>query len=350
MKEKTYKNVKKNGVHIGKRIVTGLMALTLLVSLIPGRGVVAADKVTQEDLEVDATSWMSAVSGEVKLSSISIPGTHDSAAQYAFPGYFMECQDTSIEEQLENGYRYFDLRVALAQDGKEEKPYLKLVHNFADCREESSLFSDAIKLADVIDTMYAFLENHPTETVIFTVKAEDEDDDVASIQNLLYEAIDENPNQWYTVNEIPTLDEVRGKIVLASRLEDAIGVSDTRSGLNFQWEDQGDKEIVDVPYVNSMINDSEQLWVQDRYNYNTESKWEAVVDDMENCQANDDTFSINFTSTSGSGWLSHPKGYAKYINSQLLDYDMIQGVCYGIIAVDNGTQEIAEHIYETNFQ
>ena len=106
---------------------------------------------------------------------------------------------------------------------------------------------------------------------------------------------------------------------------------------------------MDVPYVNSMINDTEQLWVQDRYKYNVETKWDAVEDDLENCQASSDTFSLNFTSTSGSGFLSHPKGYAKYINQQLLDYDLAQGVCYGVIIVDYGTQEIAEHIYETNF-
>ena len=119
--------------------------------------------------------------------------------------------------------------------------------------------------------------------------------------------------------------------------------------MNFRWEEQSSKEIVDVPYVNSMINDTEQLWVQDRFKYNTESKWEAVVDDMENSQADDETFSLNFTSTAGSGFFSHPKGYAKYINEQLLDYEMKSGVCYGAVIVDFGTEEIARHIYETNF-
>jgi 1-phosphatidylinositol phosphodiesterase len=338
---------RKNVFHLKKAAISAVLAISMMFATI-STITVRAESAEEDPYDVESTDWMSMVPGDTALSSISIPGTHDSAAQYVFPGYFMKCQDTSIEEQLENGYRYFDMRLVLGQDG-EDKPYLKLKHNFANCRTGKSLFSDAMKVDDVIDTMYDFLMEHPTETIIFTCKAEDSDDDIASIQNLLYEKIDGNPTMWYTVNEIPTLDDVRGKIVLATRFEDVNAVGETRRGLNFQWTEQNSKEIVDIPYVNSMMNDTQQLWVQDRFKYNTESKWEAVVDDMENCQADDDTFSLNFTSTAGSGWLSHQEGYAKYINQQLLDYDMQTGVCYGVVIVDFGTEEIAKHIYETNF-
>lgn len=341
------KNKKCGGRFLGNVTVAMVLAISVIFTTV-STVTVQAGKDESDSSSVESSDWMSMVSGETKLSSISVPGTHDSGAQYAFPGYFMECQDTSIEEQLENGYRYFDIRLALDQDG-EDKPYLKLKHSFADCRSGRSWFSAPLKMDDIVDTMYDFLIEHPTETIIFVCKAEDEDDDIASIQNLLYEKIDGNPNMWYTLNQIPTLDDVRGKIVLATRFEDANGVGETRSGLKFRWEEQSSKEIVDVPYVNSMINDTEQLWVQDRFKYNTESKWEAVVDDMENCQADDETFSLNFTSTAGSGFFSHPKGYAKYINEQLLDYEMKSGVCYGAVIVDFGTEEIARHIYETNF-
>ena len=97
-----------------------------------------------------------------------------------------------------------------------------------------------------------------------------------------------------------------------------------------------------------MINEDEQLWVQDRYRYNVENKWEAFLDDLQNCQADESTFSLNFASTSGSGYASHPKGSAKTINGKLLKTELTPGVSYGILIVDFGTRKLAEHIYRTN--
>ena len=70
------------------------------------------------DLDVpysDTTSWMSFLDDDIYLSEITIPGTHNSAARYVTLGYAMKCQDTSIYEQLENGYRYLDLRRPVMQ-------------------------------------------------------------------------------------------------------------------------------------------------------------------------------------------------------------------------------------------
>ena len=153
---------------------------------------------------------------------------------------------------------------------------------------------------------------------------------------------------WYLANEIPTLDEARGKIVLATRFEDKMGVGESRSGLHFYWEDQGDRTVVDVPYVLSVVNDTTSLWVQDRYNYDTADKLDAIVDNLENCQATDDTFSINFTSTSGSGKVGHPKKYASTINEYLLSYDWKENTCYGIVVVDFASDKLAKCIYGTN--
>ena len=148
-----------------------------------------------------------------------------------------------------------------------------------------------------------------------------------------------------------TIDELTDKMMTASeemRFEDAMELGQQKSGLHFYWEDQGDREIVDVPYALSAISDSASLWVQDRYNYDTSDKLDAIVDDLENCQAADDTFSINFTSTSGSGKVGHPKKYATTINDYLLSYDWQAGTSYGIVVVDFATKDLAKCIYETN--
>lgn len=321
----------------------GAVALALVLSLSVFAGMDGSSVQAAED---HAEDWMADIDGETMLSSISIPGTHDSATQYVGMRYIFQCQDTSIAQQLVDGYRYFDMRLVL--DGKEDEQTLILKHNFAKCKEGGGLFAKALKLSNVLSDVYAFLQEHPSETVILCMKAENSKDDVAQVQNLLYEQIDQNPQMWYLANEIPTLEQVRGKIVLATRFEDAMELGQQKSGLHFYWEDQGDREIVDVPYALSAISDSASLWVQDRYNYDTSDKLDAIVDDLENCQAADDTFSINFTSTSGSGKVGHPKKYATTINDYLLSYDWQAGTSYGIVVVDFATKDLAKCIYETN--
>ena len=295
---------------------------------------------------ISSTDWMETVPDETKLSNMSIPGTHDSCTQYVDMRYIFQCQDASVATQLIYGYRYLDMRLVLEQ--KHDQQTLVLKHSIARCKASNSPFAGTLTLNDVLRDVSAFLDAHPTETVILCMKAENSKDDVAQVQKLLYEQIDQNPQMWYLANEIPTLEQVRGKIVLATRFEDAMELGQQKSGLHFYWEDQGDREIVDVPYALSAISDSASLWVQDRYNYDTSDKLDAIVDDLENCQAADDTFSINFTSTSGSGKVGHPKKYATTINDYLLSYDWQAGTSYGIVVVDFATKDLAKCIYETN--
>lgn len=296
--------------------------------------------------ERSSADWMADVNGETMLSSMSIPGTHDTCTQYVGMSYIFKCQNTSVAEQLENGYRYLDMRLVL--DGKGDKQTLILKHNFSKCKKSGWIFSKALSLEAVLSDVYAFLEAHPGETVIMCMKAESSKDDVAQVQKLLYDAIEENEDAWYLANEIPTLDEVRGKIVLATRFDDEMKLGDEKSGLHFYWEDQGDRTIVSQPYAESAINDETALSVQDRYNYDVSDKIDAIETSLENSQASDDCFFLNFTSTSGSGKVGHPKKYAKKINAYLSDYDWEAGSCYGIVIVDFADRDLAEKIYGTN--
>lgn len=166
------------------------------------------------------------------------------------------------------------------------------------------------------------------------MKAENSKDDVADVQSILYEAIDREPDRWYLKNEIPTLGEVRGKIVLATRFDDKLAVGSERCGLYFGWADQGDRTVLADPTAVSAINGSETLCVQDRYNYDVDDKITAIHTCLDNSQADEDTFFLNFTSTSGSGKVGHPKEYAKHINLDLYDYDWQAGTAYGIVIVD----------------
>lgn len=317
-----------------RRFLTIILLFFVLLSAIPA-GTSAESSAADE--------WMKDVDGATRLSAMSIPGTHDSATEHVGLRYIFQCQDRGIAEQLENGYRYLDIRLALDGDT------LILKHNFSKCRKSASLFSKALSLDDVLSDAYAFLEAHPSETVIMCVKAENGKDDVARLQTLLYDAISANEGAWYLKNRIPTLDEVRGKIVLATRFEDLLGLGEEKSGLHFYWEDQGDRSILAVPHAQSPINDSEALFVQDRYNYAVQDKLDAIEHCLVNSQASEESFFLNFCSTSGSGKVGHPKKYAESINEYLRAYDWDDSCCYGVVIVDFAAHDIAELIYNTNF-
>ena len=101
--------------------------------------------------ENSSSNWMENISGDTKLSALSIPGTHDSATQYVSLSPIFQCQDTDIKTQLENGYRYLDMRLVLKNDN------LILKHNFAKCRKDKSIFSTSLTLDDVLEDVYFFL-------------------------------------------------------------------------------------------------------------------------------------------------------------------------------------------------
>ena len=90
-----------------------------------------------------------------------------------------QCQDTDIKTQLENGYRYLDMRLVLKNDN------LILKHNIAKCRKSKSFFSTPLTLDDVLNDIYTFLDQNPSETVIFCVKKENNKDDLNKIKSIL---------------------------------------------------------------------------------------------------------------------------------------------------------------------
>ncbi|MBQ2578824.1 MAG: hypothetical protein II571_05345 [Lachnospiraceae bacterium] len=318
-----------------RRTLIRLTAMVLMLLLV---GTVSVMPTSAK--ESNLTDWMGELSDELPLSSISIPGTHDSCSQYITPKYFLRCQNTGIREQLEMGYRYLDIRVAVEE--AECGNTLKLIHAFGDCRKDKSWFSEKLYIDDVLKEVYAFLEEHPTETVIFCVKPENEDDDPTEVSALMNGWILQDSEYWFTENRIPELGEVRGRVVYASRFKHH------EQGMNFYWQDQGNKEAVDIPYSVSMINTGERLWVQDRYKYNNELKWDAFTDDLGNCQANEDTFSLNFLSTSGSGTFSHPKQYAGVLNDKFKNYELTEDTCYGVLIFDFADAELAQQVIATN--
>ncbi|MGN8772790.1 phosphatidylinositol-specific phospholipase C domain-containing protein [Candidatus Weimeria sp. HCP3S3_B5] len=329
------------------RWLASLIVLILLIVCFANAdsGEIREAAITDSKHYKPTAEWMRDIADDTYLSSISIPGTHDSAARYVFPEYSLRTQKMTIADQLTSGYRYLDIRLAI--ENTREGKRLGFVHNLGKCRKSKIIFSKQIYLDEVLDQIYAFLKAHPSETVLFCVKDENSNDKADEFERLLFNEIDKKPSDWYLDDTIPKLSSVRSRIVLLRRFSNPLAKS---AGLDFSWEDQGSSQVVDLPYVNYPIGDNATLWVQDRYRYTVAEKEDAFTDMLENVQPDDSTFTLNFLSTTNGSGISHPASYASLLNEKLMGIDLHPNTSYGIIVVDFGTRQLAQHIYMTNYK
>lgn len=147
-------------------------------------------------------AWMALVNDEDLVSSLSIPGTHDSAA-YTQPWPFVATQTMNIAEQLHAGIRYFDLRCGVVNNSTEMVHGPRLL---------------GLRLQTVLDTMYTWLDSHPTEGLIVQIK-EDRKSEQSTIPfwQAIYQNIAAKSERWRTANTTPSMGELRGKIQLLRR-------------------------------------------------------------------------------------------------------------------------------------
>jgi len=150
-------------------------------------------------LTYDIANWMSLVDDSKMLSELSIPGTHDSAAMKR-PGFDDErltTQTRTLREQLEAGVRFLDLRCGYVNK------------EFGLYHEDTSLH---LSFTEARDVCKQFLDDHPTETIIASIKNEYEgsgNDPKVSFPERFLEYVKETPGLWYLENANPRLRQVR---------------------------------------------------------------------------------------------------------------------------------------------
>ncbi len=151
------------------------------------------------------STWMSRIEGRRPVSTISMPGTHDSGTS-ALPESPIvnsaHTQNFSVPDQLRDGIRAFDIRL---------KKNLKYGHTF-ECRES---FDSTMVEWD------KFLTEHPSEVIVAMVGVDGggawSPELIKNYQNL----IDKYPHRFVEKFDArTTLDEVRGKILVICRQED----------------------------------------------------------------------------------------------------------------------------------
>ena len=327
----------------GFRRVLMILGLTFLLVLLIGGGYVFLAPVFEKDrseVVEGSADWMSLLPDDARLNELSVPGTHSSAAAFVQMAYLAKSQSKSILRQLEAGFRYLDIRLAV------EKDRLVLTHGSMRCKKGNQIFSTFLYLEDVLDECRSFLRTHPGETVLFVVKQEDGDESVAEFQQILHRYINTAPSVWLLTDRIPTLGEARGNLVLLRRYEDEAGIGE-ESGIPFRWADQGNKEDT-APNTAAEQNPGFTLWVQDRYKYASDAKWTAFTEGIRKAEYGKDTVALHFLSTGGSGSVGHPYHYAKDLNGRLLMYQGLPD-SVGWVILDFGTAPLAEKIYAQNF-
>ena len=156
----------------------------------------------------DNPNWMSVLRDDVRLSELSIPGTHQSVSFYGgggVPRNLVKTQSMALRFQLESGIRVLDIRCAIA--GNSFNIYHGNIY-----QEEN--------FDGILKTVVAFLKAHPRETVLMRVKEENTDDPgrFEEIFRNTYWNDDKYKahlwNTWEGTPTNPTLGEMRGKIVI----------------------------------------------------------------------------------------------------------------------------------------
>lgn len=172
-------------------------------------------------------SWMRAFKDETPLSALSIPGTHNSPTCHrALPS--VRCQATSPPEQLQNGVRFFDIRLQPENPQDPNNDRLVLVHSVFPIS-----LTGAKYFRDLANEVFTFLDQNPSETVIMSIKREGTGNATdAQLSRILRDHYAGDVNHWFTAPRIPTLGEARHKIVLIRRF----GLED---GLRNEWDGAG---------------------------------------------------------------------------------------------------------------
>lgn len=156
-------------------------------------------------------SWMKEIPDDTPLGILSIPGTHNSPTCHNAPPS-VRCQAVSPKEQLKNGVRFFDIRVQVPEPFDPNSDKLNLVH----AAFPISLTGNK-HFRGLYDDILEFLKEHPSETLILSLKREGTGKGTDEQLSRILKNNFTNPREWFTEPRVPTLGEVRGRIVLLRR-------------------------------------------------------------------------------------------------------------------------------------
>lgn len=295
-------------------------------------------------MKINLKKWLCEIDDSEALFKITIPGTHDCTTQYVQLSHICRCQDLSIREQLDIGVRALDIRVAPSDER------LKLVHSIAKVQKGKGKFAEQMDVSDVLDMCYSFLDENPSEAIIFQFKNDNNKDMALCFDNLYNTYIKENEEKWFLENRIPTLGEARGKLVLVRRCDLDITNNEYtpyNTGIDFSsWIEQ-DAITPEPLRLGTGSIDNAVFIIQDRFKYKPKARWnECLKPFFDTYNSFDGEYIVNYTSTAGG--TGGPRHNAKIINAELMNYTFEKGKYYGVVYLDFANPELTERLIEQN--
>jgi 1-phosphatidylinositol phosphodiesterase len=258
-------------------------------------------------MPINTAEWMDLLPGSTLLSELSIPGTHSSGSRTpASQAGRLTTQDRTIGEQLDDGIRFLDIRVGYTNNA------------FALYHENVSV---GVTFQDVLDTCKTFLEAHPRETIIMSVKKEDDAPDSDNEDNVTFQQrfdmyAGSVNGLFYQQNTIPTLHDVRGKIVLFRRFA-LDGTNAAGHGINAY-----DGFKAGTTFTINRFNSSPKLRIQDQFSQVDSTRVEKftavreLLDEASGPNAIDALY-VNFTSAAGVVKSAHDNDYPRPVANDI---------------------------------
>ena len=173
--------------------------------------------------------------------------------------------------------------------------------------------------------------------------------------DLFFEKYLSDDTLWYKENRIPTLKEVRGKIVLLNRcsIDKSNGnYTDMNTGINLtNWVYQKDNTDRVYEHAELLGRDNnltgKSFMVQDLYGLTPQKKWKlAIAPFIENPPEAEDILISFFSCISP---LYNPHSSANYINKRLDAVTLDSTKKYGWIILDYPTMDFIKKVINSNF-
>lgn len=225
------------------------------------------------------------------ISALNLFGTHDSLTAFAAMEKMSRCQSLTLKEQLALGVRLFDIRLA------KKKGDFFLVHSLADCYTDESK-KERLTFSAVLEECLNFLKENPKEFLVLSIKQDRGIQNKGFFPSLYEKHIRGNEEKWCLKNEIPTVSECRGKLVLMRRCK--VRKKWARAnpcGLDFSyWKDQGSKRKEKIYPV--ILNEKQRATVQDRYGLEPERKWHKCAKPfLDRAETDENNICLHYIST-----------------------------------------------------
>ncbi len=288
---------------------------------------------------VEKTDWMKCLPDTLPMCKISIPGTHDSGTTRG--GRMLKTQAVGIPAQLQQGIRAFDIRLE-KKNGK-----LGIFHSYA--------FQKIYWEDDVLPAFISFLQAHPSETLIVSLKKEG--GELQDYASLLSASLSDPANRNYFVQDYHPelrLKDCRGKILFLHRDP---AMDDYPGAACVGWKDNATCLLT----LRNKDGKEGVVLLQDEYQYESDKdagkKIEVCVNNFNKISAEPVSscrWGISFVSATGlpSGT---PAVFAQKINGPVVDYlkKADKWNC-GIVFIDfidrQGGKELVEYLIDSNIR